>query len=169
MKNILVNLTSEGGNAGTVDYAISFAAAFESHLFGAVFAYVPTLGRSLVHTTAARLLEAQRQTSETAAQAAATRFENAARGAGVSAATRVFMTTLPGAPNIFGPLARRFDLAIVGQPEPNKIAPEDLIIEASLFGSGRPVIVVPHIQKNPLKLDRVLVCWDGSREVARAR
>jgi len=133
MKNILVNLTSEGGNAVTVDYAISFAAAFESHLFGAVFAYVPTLGRSLVHTTAARLLEAQRQTSATAAQAAVTRFENAARGAGVSAATRVFMTTLPGASDIFGPLARRFDLAIVAQPEPKRIAPEDLIIGAVWF------------------------------------
>jgi nucleotide-binding universal stress UspA family protein len=37
-----------------------------------------------------------------------------------------------------------------------------------LFGSGRPVIIVPHTQKQPLKLDGVLVCWDGSRPAARA-
>jgi nucleotide-binding universal stress UspA family protein len=86
----------------------------------------------------------------------------------VSAASRVFTATLPGAPDIFGPLARRFDLSAVGQPEPNKIAPEDLIIEAALFDSGRPVIVVPHIRKAPLKLGRVLVAWDGSRAAARA-
>src|SRR5262249_32763384 len=34
--------------------------------------------------------------------------------------------------------------------------------------SGRPVLVVPYIQKGPLKLDRVLVAWDGSRNAARA-
>jgi nucleotide-binding universal stress UspA family protein len=30
------------------------------------------------------------------------------------------------------------------------------------------VVVVPYIQKDGLKLDRVLVCWDGSRPAARA-
>ena len=33
---------------------------------------------------------------------------------------------------------------------------------------GRPIIVVPYIQKDPLKLDKVMVCWDGSRQAARA-
>jgi hypothetical protein len=45
---------------------------------------------------------------------------------------------------------------------------DDLIIEASLFQSGRPTLVVPCIQKAPLKLDRVLVAWDGSHGAARA-
>jgi nucleotide-binding universal stress UspA family protein len=46
--------------------------------------------------------------------------------------------------------------------------PDDLIIESALFDSGRPVIVVPYIQKQGLKLDRVLVGWDGGRNAARA-
>jgi nucleotide-binding universal stress UspA family protein len=37
-----------------------------------------------------------------------------------------------------------------------------------LFESGRPVIFVPFIQKVALKLDRVMVCWDGSRTATRA-
>ena len=37
-----------------------------------------------------------------------------------------------------------------------------------LFDSGRPVIFVPFIQKAGLKLDRVMVCWDGSRAATRA-
>ena len=37
-----------------------------------------------------------------------------------------------------------------------------------LFESGRPVIFVPFIQKAGLKLDRVMVCWDGSRAATRA-
>jgi nucleotide-binding universal stress UspA family protein len=43
-----------------------------------------------------------------------------------------------------------------------------LIIEAALFSSGRPVLVVTYIQKAGLKVDRVMVCWDGSRNAARA-
>ncbi len=30
------------------------------------------------------------------------------------------------------------------------------------------MIMVPYIQKAPLKLDNVMVCWDGSRQAARA-
>lgn len=44
----------------------------------------------------------------------------------------------------------------------------DDMIEISLFQSGHPVIVVPYIQKDGLKLDRVVCCWDGSRAAARA-
>src|SRR5712692_10442683 len=102
MKNIIVNLAVGAGNDIAGDYAISMAAASA----------------------------AQRLECEKTAQAAADRFEAAARRAGVSAQSRVFKTTLPGAPDLFGPLARRFDLSVVGQAEPNKIAPEDMIIEA---------------------------------------
>jgi nucleotide-binding universal stress UspA family protein len=37
-----------------------------------------------------------------------------------------------------------------------------------LFNSGRPVLIVPYIQTQGLKLDRALLCWDGSRHAARA-
>jgi nucleotide-binding universal stress UspA family protein len=42
------------------------------------------------------------------------------------------------------------------------------MIEGALFGSGRPLIVVPHTYKQGLKLDRIIICWDGSRPAARA-
>jgi len=34
--------------------------------------------------------------------------------------------------------------------------------------AGRPVVLVPYIEKAGLTLDRVMVCWDGSRAGARA-
>jgi nucleotide-binding universal stress UspA family protein len=43
-----------------------------------------------------------------------------------------------------------------------------VVDEGVLFESGRPVIFVPYIQKEGLKLDRVMVCWDGSRAATRA-
>ena len=56
----------------------------------------------------------------------------------------------------------------LGQIESGKEFPEEILPETALFGSGRPVLVVPYIQKAGMKLDRVLVCWDGSRAAARA-
>jgi nucleotide-binding universal stress UspA family protein len=44
----------------------------------------------------------------------------------------------------------------------------EVVDEGVLFESGRPVIFVPYIQKEGLKLDRVMVCWDGSRAATRA-
>jgi hypothetical protein len=67
----------------------------------------------------------------------------------------------------FGQITRRFDLAVVGQPKPETNAVEKNIIEAALFDSGGALIVVPYIQKEPLNLDYVMVCWDGGRAAAR--
>jgi nucleotide-binding universal stress UspA family protein len=72
------------------------------------------------------------------------------------------------APGVFAGLARRFDLSIVAQAQPDQAALDGLIVEAALFDSGRPMLVVPYIQRNGLRLDRVLLCWDGSRSAARA-
>src|SRR5262249_33962180 len=49
-----------------------------------------------------------------------------------------------------------------------KDAVEENIIEAALFDSGGPVIIVPYIQQAPLRLNHIMVCWDGSRAAARA-
>jgi nucleotide-binding universal stress UspA family protein len=75
---------------------------------------------------------------------------------------------LTGPADMFGRIARRFDLSVVGQAVPGKITPRPILIEAALFETGRPTLVVPYIQKDGVKLDRVMVCWDGSRSAARA-
>src|SRR6185312_15245185 len=71
------------------------------------------------------------------------------------------------ATNVFGSVARTFDLSVVGQAEPKSMR-DHLMIEGALFDSGKPVLVVPYIQRAGLKLDRVMACWDGSRNAARA-
>jgi nucleotide-binding universal stress UspA family protein len=71
------------------------------------------------------------------------------------------------APVILSNLARRFDLSVFMQSDPNGVDNDDMI-ETSLFESGRPLIVVPYIQKDGLKLDHVVCCWDGSRAATRA-
>jgi nucleotide-binding universal stress UspA family protein len=64
-------------------------------------------------------------------------------------------------------VARRFDLSVIMQSDPDGLDTGRLI-EGLLFESGRPVVLVPYIQRDGLKLDRVVCCWDGSRPAARA-
>jgi nucleotide-binding universal stress UspA family protein len=113
-------------------------------------------------------VDVQREESRTAAKAAIGRFEAAAERDGLSFEHRLLETSLGDAISVFGKIARRFDLSVVKQQEPDRPNGDDLIVEAGLFQSGRPVVIVPYIQKAPLKLDRVMVAWDGSQRAARA-
>jgi nucleotide-binding universal stress UspA family protein len=168
VRDLVVNLSDSGSDDFASIYAISVAEAFRAHAFGIAFAYEPILPPSVMGGLPPDVIEAQRAEGEGAANASIARFEESARRAGLSAESRMIPTSLAGAADLFGQVARRFDLSVVGQAEPNTVAPQELIIEAALFESGRPVLVVPYIQKEGLKLDRVLVCWDASRNAARA-
>jgi nucleotide-binding universal stress UspA family protein len=168
IKDLVVNLSASNGADPASDYAISVADAFRAHAFGIAFAYEPILPPSVMGGLPPEIIESQRAEGENAANAVIAGFEESARRAGLSAQSRMIPTSLAGAADVFGRIARRFDLAVVGQAEPDTVAPQELIIEAALFESGRPVLVVPYIQKQGLKLDRVLVCWDASRNAARA-
>ena len=68
-----------------------------------------------------------------------------AKAAGVSAEPRIIDASIAGAPDLFGRIARRFDLAVVGQARREHGATEELLIEGPLFHSGRPVIIDPVI------------------------
>jgi nucleotide-binding universal stress UspA family protein len=116
----------------------------------------------------AEVIESQRTENEKAAKAAVARFDEAAQGAALSAETRIHDVSVATAPDVFAKIARRFDLSILGQPEPDEPELDRLIVEAALFDTGRPVLVVPYIQSAGLKLDRLMLCWDGSRSAARA-
>ncbi len=168
IKDIIVNLSvgERPGPAG--DYAISVAAAFDAHLAGVAFLYDPIVPVSGAGYIPADVIETQERENAAASKAALDRFAAACKRAGVAAEPLTLSASLVGVGDQFGPMARRFDLSIVGQAEPDKSAVEEIIAEAALFESGRPVIIVPYIQKDPLKLDRVMLCWDGSRAAARA-
>jgi nucleotide-binding universal stress UspA family protein len=170
IKDIAFHLSTRTPDTATVDYAVSIAAAFEAHLAGIAFALdpfiPPTMG--IGDAVPADWIDEQREESEAAALAAIARFEEVARRNTISAESRRLDASLAGAAQMFGRIARRFDISIVRQAEPGKAPLEDLIIEAALFEAGRPVLVVPYIQKGTLTLDRVMVCWDGGHNAARA-
>ena len=168
VKDLVVNLTGGHPQDFAADYAISLATAFSAHVAGVGFIYEPVIPGTVLGGVPTDLIEVQREQNSKAAKAAISRFDTAAKAAGVSAETRMLDASIAGAADLFGRIARRFDIAVVGQAQREQGASEELLIEGALFGSGRPVVVVPYVHKEPVKLDRILMCWDGSRPAARA-
>jgi nucleotide-binding universal stress UspA family protein len=166
IKDIVANLSVGASRDVAPDFAVSVAATFDAHLTGVAFRYEPLA--PVADGFPAKAMQSQRIENEKAAKAAVAKFDEVARRAAVSAESRIVDVPVASAHNVFANIVRRFDLAIIGQPEPHKPALERLIVEAALFDSGRPVLIVPYIQRAGLKLDRVMVCWDGSRSAARA-
>lgn len=167
IKDLVVNLPVDR-QPTAADYALSIAETFGAHITGIAFAYEPVVAPTVMGGVPTDWIEAQRAESAKSAETAIAQFEAAAQRLGLSADHNMLPATVGGAADLFGRIARRFDVSIVGQTEPDRPAPEELIVESALFESGRPVVVVPYIQKQGLKLDRVLVCWDASRTATRA-
>jgi nucleotide-binding universal stress UspA family protein len=167
IKDIVVNL-GLGTRDPAGDFAISVAATFEAHVLGVAFSYEPIIPGTVMGGIPPEFIESQRIESDKKARAATSRFEQNAKRAGVSAETTIISASISGAADRLGRMARRFDLVVVGQADREKSAPDEVVDEGALFDSGRPVIFVPFIQKAGLKLDRVMVCWDGSRAATRA-
>jgi len=167
IKDIVVNL-GLGAHDPAGDYAISLADAFEAHVLGVAFSFEPIIPGMVMGGIPPEFIESQRIESDKKARAAVARFEKAAKQAGISTETRIISASVSGAADQLGRLARRFDMAVVGQAEGDKGMADEVVDEGVLFECGRPVIFVPFIQKIGLKLDRVMVCWDGSRAATRA-
>jgi nucleotide-binding universal stress UspA family protein len=168
IKDIIVNLSVTKTDSTVGNYAVSVAAALQAHLTGVAFIYDPVVPISGTGYIPADVIESQRADNETAAEAAIKDFSTATDRAGISAEPQMLTASLTGAGDQFARMARRFDLAIVGQAQPEMSTMEQIIGETTLFESGRPMIMVPYIQKAPFKTDNVIICWDGSRTAARA-
>ena len=166
-KDIIVNLGVRGAGDTVGAYAISVASMLEAHITGIAFAYDPTVPISGLGYIRAEIID-EPSDNKAVAKAIMDRFSAASARAGVLGEQRMLRASIDSSAKQFARIARRFDLAIVGQADPEAISVDATIAEATLFESGRPIIMVPYVQKAPLKLDNVMVCWDGSRSAARA-
>ena len=167
IKHIIVHLEHRITRDPARDFTISVAEAFDAHVAGVAFAYTPDVPGYGMLQIPPDIVAQMIDESEKSAWAAIERFDATAGRSLVSAEHRLIKAVGAAAPAILSTLARRFDLSVFMQSEPNGVNNDDMI-ETSLFQSGRSLIVVPYIQKDGLKLDRVVCCWDGSRAAARA-
>jgi nucleotide-binding universal stress UspA family protein len=167
IKDIVINLEHQVARDPARDFAISIAEICDAHLAGVAFAYTPEFPGYVVLELPPDIVAQMTAESEKSAMVAIERFDAAAKRSLISAEHRLLRTIGAEAPAILATLARRFDLSVFMQSEPGRVDNDDMI-ETALFQSGRPLIVIPYIQKDGLKLERVVCCWDGSRAAARA-
>ena len=167
IKDLIVNLAVGTERDRARDYALTIAEAFDAHLVGMALAYEHFISGSVLSGLAADLVAEATRQHRKAVEAAVERFDAAAKQNLVSTEHIIEKVLDRDAHVVLANAARQFDASVIMQSEPDGID-NNRLIEGLLFNSGRPVNIVPYIQRDGLKLDRVVCCWDGSRPAARA-
>ena len=167
IKDIVVNLGA--GKSGKIvgDYAISVASKLEAHITGIAIAFLPDLQAAGTALIPVEKIEALQRDNEAAAQTVVDWFGAATARAGISAEKRILRANMSSAADQFGRIARRFDLAIVGQVEPDGSPIQAMILESTLFESGRPMIIVPRMSRQ--RHSSSTASWSVGTEVGQPR
>jgi nucleotide-binding universal stress UspA family protein len=101
------------------------------------------------------------------AEAAERRIADLARIAGVTAAFHILQNSYPGLNDSLLAYARPTDVIVVPRGMADLTLDRELI-DTLVFKSGRPVIAVPPSWQPPLRLDTIMIAWDGGARAARA-
>lgn len=173
-REILV-YTSTGDTARRMsEYAAGFASTLKARLAGLVieidFVDYSTIESAITDSQKASAVKAllnQRSQRHDAARRAGTLFEGKARQRGVEHDIHYKTCAAPEIPDIVTEIARLFDCALL--PSAEDVGGLQIpLIEEVLFGSGRPLIVLPTDRDIVCALGHVVVAWDGSRPATRA-
>lgn len=167
IKDLLVVLDADGKQGPAHAFAQSLAAKTGAHLTAVGVALQFIAPVSFAGDYPYELLEEATEQSRKTLSGAYEKLRSSAP-AGVETEL-VMIEALSGVASAkLAELARHFDMTVVGQDEQGGIGDESGLISAVLFGSGRPVLIVPYIHKGPAKLDHAVVAWDGGLAASRA-
>ena len=154
------------GNAA-LDYAISLASAKRGRLSAMVCTPMLDLPSSrLVPGVRAMIDEVDRENRERAA-AMVQKIETRAKPGAFMAHARILQARYGKLVEEFTIAARLCDVCILPRPAA-EFAFTKALAEAALFGSGRPIIIVPPHHRSPATFARIVVAWDGGARAARA-
>jgi nucleotide-binding universal stress UspA family protein len=167
-KTILVHCDAGRGTPVCLETALDLANRFGSHVIGL---HVRQAFQAPAFTDAGPAMESLYRAYETAVKAdeamATAAFRDAVAHKGYSHEWRVANGYVH---QILTVQARYADLIIVGQAEPDappSAPPSDLAEEVTMAGE-RPMLIVPHIGVARPPGKTVILCWNDSREAARA-
>lgn len=167
-KTILVDCDADEAVSHRLNLAVSLARRFSARLI-AQHARPPFVPPLLVDGAFPMDDLYRAYESEVAAQqnVAAAAYDKAVKGQEIAAEWRL----ADGYPDSALVVASRYaDLVVVGQ-RPSAAAPTSTpsdLAETTALASGRPVLVVPHAGISTPPGRTVMLCWNASRESARA-
>ena len=166
-KTILVHCDAGRSVGGRLAVAADVAQRFDARLVGLharePFEVVSYVDGGMAFAPLMEAFEAGRDAAEKTARAA---YDKAIKGRTLTSEWRV---TDAFADDALAVNARYADLVVVGQADPEDVAGSASDTpEAVAFATGRPVLVVPQIGALSPVGKTVIVCWNASRESARA-
>ena len=168
LKTILVHVDTGRSASARLKLSAELAAHHEAHVTGL---YVRRPFQAPAFTDAGPAMDTLYRTYENTVKAdealATAAFRDLISGTSLSSEWRV---TDGLAEEVVPAHARYADLVVVGQAEPDAAAtttPSDLAETIGMAGE-RPVLIVPHIGAIKPPGKTVLLCWNGTREAARA-
>jgi nucleotide-binding universal stress UspA family protein len=167
LNDISVLLPVDRPAGALIDCAASVATLFEAHLDGIACVY-QALNPMIASEAAAVVMAAEYQTGVEQASVVLDQFEIVTRRLGIPHDAKSTFDVSYAATRTLTQMSRLYDLNIVAQPDRSNPSQTDFLSEAVLFGSGRPLLMVPYITQAPIKTDRVLICWDGGIPATRA-
>jgi nucleotide-binding universal stress UspA family protein len=168
IRDIFTIIDSYNDNMVAANAALQLATVNQAHVTGVALAMEPLTPGFLASPIPAEYLVEAIATAENNAKDAAARFSAKAAELGVEAEARATTIYSGGTPTIVRQ-AQLSDLIVVGQDDPEQPEPmRAALIEAMLFDSGVPTLIIPTGWTKPISFERVMVAWDGSSTSARA-
>jgi hypothetical protein len=167
INDIAVLLPVDRPAGALIDCAVSVAGLFEAHLDGIACVY-QAMNPMVAPEAAAVAVSAQYQAEVEQVAIVLDQFEIATRRRGIPHDARSTFDVSYAVSRVVTEMSRLHDLNIVAQPDRSNPSQTDFLSEVILFGSGRPMLMIPYINRGTFKSDRVLICWDGGMQAARA-
>ena len=177
---VLVAVGNEDSSASAIDAALTVGKTFGAHVVGLHVRAdskdaVPLLGEGMSGAMIEEIVDlAEKESSKRAVTARKVFDERCARaGAPIIAAppapntlSAVWVEEVGREDETLGRRGRLSDLIVVSRPRPQDEAAPALTLNAALFETGRPVLVVPSA---PTTIGRrIAISWNGSPQAARA-
>lgn len=167
---ILVHLDYTKSCDERVRAALSLAERSKARVKGVAFALESTITNYLGIPISGGLNEEQQKEIEKAAKDLIAKFEEEAKKTGVESASEILRCGATKAPARLAFAAKHADIAILSQPENESASAPfiEALYEGVLFGSGRPLYLVPYYGRIKTNFRKAIIAWDGSKKAARA-
>lgn len=168
-KTILAILDTVDNATAVADFAFAIAAQTNAHVIGLhaeTVAVVPLVAPMEIPDPVA--VQALQDMAHSETVEIERIFRRKAEVEGVSFEWRSFASSTGYGTAPLIESARSADLLIASQADPSKPSDSHVDVDNFLFESGRPVLMIPFVLRQPKPIKRVLIAWNGSKEAARA-
>ncbi|MDP9813651.1 nucleotide-binding universal stress UspA family protein [Rhizobium tibeticum] len=168
-KTILAILDTVHNATAVADFAFAIAAQTNAHVIGLhaeTVAVVPLVAPMEIPDPVA--VQALQDMAHSETVEIERIFRRKAEVEGVSFEWRSFASSTGYGTAPLIESARSADLLIASQADPSKPSDSHVDVDNFLFESGRPVLMIPFVLRQPKPIKRVLIAWNGSKEAARA-